>query len=33
MNEIKRIDELDVLKGIGILLMIFDHCYGWGQEV
>lgn len=33
MNEIKRIDELDVLKGIGILLMIFDHCFGWGQEV
>ena len=27
-----RIDELDVLKGIGILLMILDHSFGWGQD-
>lgn len=29
----KRIDELDVLKGIAILLMILDHAFGWGPEV
>lgn len=29
----KRIGEIDVLKGIGILLMIIDHCFGWGQNV
>ena len=28
-----RIDELDILKGIAILLMILDHCFGWGQEI
>lgn len=28
-----RIDELDILKGIAILLMILDHCCGWGQEI
>lgn len=28
-----RIDELDILKGIAILLMILDHCFGWGPEI
>ena len=27
-KNLKRIDELDVLKGIAILLMIFDHSFG-----
>ena len=32
-KNLKRIDELDVLKGIAILLMILDHSFGWGPEV
>lgn len=28
-----RIEELDILKGIAILLMILDHCFMWGPEV
>lgn len=28
-----RIDELDILKGIAILLMILDHCFGWGPKI
>jgi fucose 4-O-acetylase-like acetyltransferase len=32
MTTTKRIDYLDILKGIGIFLMVFDHVY-WGQLV
>lgn len=28
-----RIDELDILKDIAILLMILYYCLGWGQEI
>lgn len=31
--EKRRIEELDILKGIGILLMVFDHCMAWGEGV
>lgn len=33
MSTNKRIDELDVLKGIGIILMMLDHCFAWGEKV
>ena len=29
----ERIKEIDILKGIGIVLMIWDHCFGWGKDV
>ena len=32
MSNQKRFDELDILKGIGILFMVFDHI-GWGNMV
>lgn len=32
MNNKKRFLELDILKGIGILLMVFDHV-GWGMKI
>lgn len=33
MTSKSRINELDILKGIAILLMILDHCFGWGQKI
>lgn len=33
MTSKSRIEELDILKGAAILLMILDHCFGWGQEI
>ena len=31
--EKRRIEELDILKGIGISLMVLDHCMAWGESV
>lgn len=33
MTSKSRIEELDILKGVAILLMILDHCFSWGQEI